>query len=45
MRVSENAGYKGDRVVEAIKNQNNFNYGFDAKTGEFKDMIQAGIIF
>lgn len=43
-QIADNAGYKGDWVVEAIKAQNDFNYGFDAKTGEFKDMIQAGII-
>jgi chaperonin GroEL len=43
-QIADNAGYKGDRVVEAIKAQNDFNYGFDAKTGEFKNMITAGII-
>ena len=43
-QIADNAGYKGDWVVEAIKSQNEFNFGFDAKTGEFKDMIQAGII-
>jgi chaperonin GroEL len=43
-QIADNAGYKGDRVVEAIKAQDEFNYGFDAKTGEFKNMIQAGII-
>lgn len=43
-QIADNAGYKGDWVVEAIKAQNDFNYGFDAKTGEFKDMIKAGII-
>jgi chaperonin GroEL len=43
-QIADNAGYKGDWVVEAIKAQNDFNYGFDAKTGEFKNMITAGII-
>lgn len=43
-QIADNAGYKGDWVVEAIKAQNDFNYWFDAKTGEFKDMIKAGII-
>lgn len=43
-QIADNAGYKGDRVVEAIKAQSDFNYGFDAKTGEFKNMITAGII-
>ena len=43
-QIADNAGYKGDWVVEAIKAQDNFNFGFDAKTGEFKDMLEAGII-
>jgi chaperonin GroEL len=43
-QIADNAGYKGDWVVEAIKAQSDFNYGFDAKTGEFKNMITAGII-
>ncbi|AKH32513.1 60 kDa chaperonin [candidate division SR1 bacterium Aalborg_AAW-1] len=43
-KIADNAGYKGDWVVEAIKAQDEFNFGFDAKTGEFKNMLQAGII-
>jgi chaperonin GroEL len=43
-QIADNAGYKGDWVVEAIKAQSDFNYGFDAKTGEFKNMLTAGII-
>lgn len=43
-QIADNAGHKGDWVVEAIKAQPDFNYGFDAKTGEFKNMITAGII-
>lgn len=43
-QIADNAGYKGDRVVEAIKAQDDFNVGFDAKTGNFKNMLQAGII-
>lgn len=43
-QIADNAGYKGDWVVEAIKAQDDFHFGFDAKTGEFKNMLQAGII-
>ena len=43
-KIADNAGYKGDWVVEVIKAQDEFNFGFDAKTGEFKNMLQAGII-
>jgi chaperonin GroEL len=34
----------GDRVVEQVKANKDLNYGFDAKTGEFKDLFKAGII-
>jgi chaperonin GroEL len=43
-QIANNAGYKGDRVVEQVKNNTEFNRGFDAKTGEFKDLLKAGII-
>ncbi len=43
-QIANNAGYKGDRVVEQVKANKDLNYGFDAKTGEFKDLFKAGII-
>ena len=43
-QIANNAGYKGDRVVEQVKANKEFNRGFDAKTGEFKDLVKAGII-
>ncbi len=44
IQIANNAGYKGDRVVEKIKEEKDFNHGFDAKTGEFKDLVKGGII-
>ncbi len=43
-QIANNAGYKGDWVVEKIKENSDFNYGFDAKTGKFKDLLKDGII-
>ena len=43
-QIADNAWYKWDRVVETVKNNKDINYGFDAATWEFKDLIQAGII-
>lgn len=43
-QIANNAGYKGDWVVEQVKANKEFNWGFDAKTGEFKDLMKAGII-
>ena len=43
-QIADNAGYKGDWVVEQVKANDDFNYGFNAATGEFGDLIDAGII-
>ena len=43
-QIANNAGFKGDWVVEEVRANSDFNIGFDAKTGEFKNLVQAGII-
>ena len=43
-QIANNAGYKGDWVVEQIKASDDFNHGFNAATGEFTDLLKAGII-
>ncbi|GBE38637.1 60 kDa chaperonin [bacterium BMS3Bbin08] len=39
-----NTGLEGAVIVEKVKNGKDANYGFDANTEEFVDMIKAGII-
>jgi chaperonin GroEL len=43
-QIAYNAGFEGSVVVEKIKDSENVNYGFNAATGEFVDMVEAGII-
>lgn len=43
-QIANNAGFKWDRVVEKIKESNDMDYGFDARTGEFKNLKKAWII-
>jgi len=43
-QIANNAGYKGDWVVEEVKKNTDFNYGFNAATGEFTNLLEAGII-
>ncbi len=43
-QIATNAGYKGDWVVEQVKAHKDFNYGFEGKKGEFKDLLKDGII-
>ena len=42
-QISINAGYEGEDVVENVKS-NKADYGFNAKTGEYLNMLKAGII-
>lgn len=42
-QICANAGFEGSVIVEKIK-ENKDGYGFNAATGEFEDLIQAGVI-
>jgi len=42
-QIVENAGEDGDVVVEAVKEAKG-NHGYNAATGEYVDMVKAGII-
>ena len=43
-QISQNAGFDTGVVVNAIENAENKNIGFNAATGEYVDMFEAGII-
>ncbi len=43
-QIADNAGYKGDLVVEKVKENKAFNYWFNAKTGEYGDLLKMGVI-
>jgi len=43
-QIANNAWFKGDRVVEKVKESDDFNYGFDAKEWDFKNLFEAWII-
>ena len=42
-RIAENAGQNGAVVAERVK-EKDFNVGYDAASGQFTDMLQAGIV-
>jgi len=43
--IAENAGYEGSVIVQRILSETkNPRFGFDAATGEFTDMVEAGIV-
>jgi len=43
-QVAENAGNDGSIVVGKLLDANDLNRGFDAQTGDYVDMVKAGII-
>jgi chaperonin GroEL len=43
-QIAENAGEDGAVISGKVLDKNDYNWGFDAQTGEFKDMVKAGII-
>ena len=43
-QIAENAGADGSIVVGKLIEKGDPNYGYDAQTGEYKDMVAAGII-
>lgn len=43
-RIIENAGEEGTVIVGKVKDEEEFNIGYDSAKGEFTNMIEAGII-
>ena len=43
-QIAENAGVDGSIVVGKLQDKGDPNYGYDAQTGEYVDMLKAGII-
>ena len=43
-QIAENAGEDGAVISGKTLEKDEYNYGFDAQTGEFKDLVKAGII-
>src|ERR1700716_261530 len=43
-QIAQNAGHEGALVVGRVRESKDENFGFNAETGEFEDMIKAGVI-
>ena len=43
-QIAENAGEDGAVITGKILDRDEYNWGFDAQTGEFKDLVKAGIV-
>jgi chaperonin GroEL len=43
-QIAQNAGREGAVIVERVKSEKNENFGFNAETEEFEDLVKAGVI-
>ena len=43
-QIAQNAGHEGALVVGRVRQSKDENFGFNAETGEFGDMVKAGVI-
>ncbi len=43
-QIAENAGVSGEIIVGKVMESSDYNFGYNAQTGEYVDMINAGII-
>jgi chaperonin GroEL len=42
--IAQNAGAEGSIIVGKIKDSNKVSFGYNAQTGEFEDLVVAGVI-
>jgi chaperonin GroEL len=43
-QIAQNAGFEGAVVVEKVRANANVNFGFNADTGVYEDLVKAGVI-
>lgn len=43
-KIAENAGKEGAVIVERVKSEKGVNFGFNAQTEVFEDLVKAGVI-
>jgi chaperonin GroEL len=43
-QIAENAGDNGDVVANEVLRNKDQNYGYDARAGEYTDMVKKGVI-
>lgn len=43
-QIAQNAGHEGALIVGRVRDSKDENFGFNAETGDFGDLIKAGVI-
>ena len=42
--IAQNAGVEGSIILARVKESKDKNFGYNAATGEFEDLVKAGVI-
>jgi chaperonin GroEL len=43
-QIVENAYQDGDEIIDKVLGVSNFNYGYNAATGSYEDLVESGVI-
>jgi chaperonin GroEL len=43
-QIAQNAGAEGSIIVERVREKNSLNWGYNAATDEYEDLVKAGVI-
>ena len=43
-QIAENAGVEGSIIVERVREKNSLNWGYNAQTNVYEDLVKAGVI-
>ncbi len=43
-QIAGNAGFEGAIVLEKVRSNSDNNYGFNAQTGQYEDLVKSGVI-
>jgi chaperonin GroEL len=43
-QITANAGYEGAVLIEKVRANQDYNYGFNAATGQYEDLVKSGVV-
>src|SRR6202162_478549 len=43
-QITANAGYEGAILIEKVRANQDYNYGFNAATGQYEDLVKSGVV-
>jgi chaperonin GroEL len=43
-QITANAGYEGAILIEKVRANEDYNYGFNAATGKYEDLVKSGVV-